>query len=65
MQKEFTNHNDLHHWDIIPIEDVPKGEKVLDSVWAMMRKRNILTGEIYKCKARLNLHGGQQEFGVN
>ena len=65
MQKEFTDHNDGHHWDIIPIEDVPKGEKVLDSVWAMRRKRNILTGKIYKWKARLNLHGGQQEFGVN
>ena len=37
----------------------------MDSVWAMRRKRNILTGKIYKWKARLNLHGGQQEFDVN
>ena len=65
MQKEFTDHNDGHHWDIIPIEDVSKDEKVLDSVCTMRRKRNILTGKIYKWKARLNLHGGQQEFDVN
>ena len=65
MQKEFTDHNNGHHWDIIPIEEMPKGEKVLDSVWAMRWKMNILTGKIYKWKARLNLHGGQQEFGVN
>ena len=31
----------------------------------MKRKRNIVTNEIYKWKARLNLHGGQQEYAVN
>ena len=37
----------------------------LDAVWSMRRKRNILTKEIYRWKAMLNLHEGQQEFGVN
>ena len=46
IQKEFTDHNDLHHWELIPIEDVPIGEKALNSVWAMRRKRNTLTGKI-------------------
>ncbi len=31
----------------------------------MRRKRNLTTGEIVKHKARLNLHGGMQEYGVN
>jgi Reverse transcriptase (RNA-dependent DNA polymerase) len=44
---------------------VPEGVKVLDLVWAMKRKRRIKTKEIYKWKARLNIHGGQQEYGVN
>jgi hypothetical protein len=31
----------------------------------MKRKRKLLTNEVYKHKARLNVHGGQQELGVN
>ena len=65
MHKEFSDHCERSHWDILPIEDVPADEKVLDCVWAMRRKRNILTKQVYKWKARLNLHGGQQEYGVN
>jgi hypothetical protein len=44
---------------------VPKVVKVLESVWSMKRKRDIKTRKVYKHKARLNVHGGQQEFGVN
>jgi hypothetical protein len=33
--------------------------------WAMRRKRRIATGEAYKWKARLTLHGGKQEYGIN
>ena len=39
--------------------------KVLDPLWAMRRKRKMVTGEIFKYKARSNAHGGQQEYGVN
>ena len=39
--------------------------KVLPAVWAMRRKRRITTGEVYKWKARLNIHGGKQEYGIN
>ena len=31
----------------------------------MKRKRRIATTEIYKWKARLNVHGGKQEYGVH
>ena len=65
MRKEFTDHGDRKHWKIIPIEDVPDDIDVLDSVWAFKRKREILTGQIYKYKARLNIHGGQQTYGEN
>ena len=39
--------------------------KILDAVWAMKRKRDILTNAITKWKVRLKVHGGQQEKGVN
>eukprot|EP00978_Attheya_sp_CCMP212_P035604 scaffold155678_cov30-Attheya_sp.AAC.2 len=31
----------------------------------MKRKRRIATREVYKWKARLNIHGGKQEKGIN
>ena len=39
--------------------------KLLDSVWAMQRKRRITAGEVYKYKACLNAHGGQQVQGIH
>ena len=65
MKIEFDAHSHRKHWEVIYIDDVPEGEKVFGSVWAMCRKRNILTNEVYKHKARLNIHGGQQELAIN
>ena len=31
----------------------------------MKRKRDILTQKLYKWKSRLNVHGGQQRYGIN
>lgn len=65
MKDEVESHLKNKHFVIIKREAVPKGVRVLGSVWAMKRKRRILTREVYKWKARLNVHGGQQELGVN
>lgn len=65
MIKEVASHADNGHWEMVLIASIPKGTKILPSVWAMRRKRKISTGEIYKWKARLNVHGGKQELGIN
>jgi hypothetical protein len=31
----------------------------------MQHKQDLMTGRVTKHKARLNLHGGKQEFGTN
>jgi hypothetical protein len=64
-QEEVKSHVDNKHFVLRKRSDLPKGTKVLDSVWSMKRKRRILTRKVYKWKARLNAHGGQQEHGVN
>ena len=46
-------------------EDVPANHSVLPSIWAFKQKQRIMTGEIYKHKARLNIHGGKQTYGEN
>ena len=63
--KEVNAHIEGNHWEMIHVSEVPEGEKILDSVWAMKRKRDIKTQQVYKHKARLNIHGGQQEFGIH
>jgi hypothetical protein len=65
MQDEINAHTENRHWEVIECSQVPEGAKILPSVWAMKRKRRISTGEVYKWKARLNLHGGKQEHGIN
>jgi hypothetical protein len=63
--KEVNGHVDNDHWKLIPRTEVPEGTEVVPSVWAMQRKRDLITGKVTKHKTRLNLHGGKQEFGTN
>ena len=44
---------------------LPAGTQVLPGVWVLKRKRRLLTGQIYKWKARLNLDGSRQIKGVH
>jgi Reverse transcriptase (RNA-dependent DNA polymerase) len=62
---EIRTHEVNKHWEVIPIDQLPSGTPVLDPVWSMKRKRRLRNNEVYKHKARLNIHGGQQEYGVN
>ena len=65
MEREIKGHEEGNHWVLVPKHQVPRGTKVLDAVWLMRRKRRIESQEIYKWKARLNVHGGQQVHGIN
>jgi hypothetical protein len=63
--KKVIGHVDNNHWKLIPHTEVPEGTEVVPSVWALQHKRDLTTGKVTKHKARLNLHGGKQEFGTN
>lgn len=65
MHKEFQSHISKKNFKLILISKIKEGTKILDAVWSMKRKCDILTNAITKWKARLNVHGGQQEKGVN
>jgi hypothetical protein len=62
---EVNGHVNNNHWKLIPRTEVPEGTEVVPSVWTMQHKRDLTTGNVTKHKARLNLHGGKQEFGTN
>ena len=65
MMKEANAHTDNDHWEVWEKKDVPSDQDILPSVWAFRRKRRIISREVYKYKARLNIHGGMQKHGVN
>ena len=53
------------HWKILPRAEVPKVQHILESVLAMEIKKDRIKRQVYKWKARLNIHGGKQEYIVN
>ena len=65
MLKEIRDHEQRHHWKVVPRSKVPEGANILPAVWSMKRKRIISTGEIYKWKSRLNLGGHKQRRGID
>ncbi len=65
MQLEINGHNDNKNWEIVPRSQVPAHIKVLPSVWAMRRKRRLSDGTVYKWKARINVDGSKQTYGLD
>ena len=62
---EINNHVDNKSWELVNIEDVPKDDEIISSVWAMRRKRYPVTNKKTKYKAKLNMHGGKQTLEIN
>jgi hypothetical protein len=54
MEKEVDSHTKNGVWELVLKSSLPKGTEILPSVWAMKRKRRIITREIFKWKERLN-----------
>ena len=65
MDKEVNNQIEGDVIHLVDKKQVPLGTKVFAAVWALRRKRKILTGQISKYKARMNLDGSKQIKGVH
>ena len=63
--QEVNGHVENKHWALVKQSDIPDGVDVVPSVWSMQCKCDITTNEVKKYKARLNLHGGMQVYGMN
>ena len=64
MRKEVDDLYEADVFDIIPLSDKPKDRKLIKFIWSFKRKRSSL-GVLIKHKARLCVHGGMQEKGVD
>ena len=65
VKKEFGTMVDNGLVEIVPKSEMPEGANLFPAVWAMKRKRRVLTGEVYKYKARMNLDGSKQREGLD
>ena len=65
MLKEFQDHCNRSHFKPVQLTDIPSDTKLLDLVWLMKRKGDIITQSVTIFKARLNIHGGQKEHGAH
>ena len=63
MEKEVNDQIENGNFSVIPQSKVPKGFRVFPGVWMLVRKREILTREIKKYKARLALDGSRMREG--
>ena len=65
MQEEIEGQMSHNNFRLKLRSELPPDTQVLPGVWVLKRKRKILTGEVYKWKARLNLDGSRQIKGVH
>ncbi len=64
-KKEYQDILDKGVLELVKRSDLPKDTKIFKAVWAMRRKRRIMSREVYKWKARLNFDGSQQVKNVD
>jgi len=62
--KEINGHIEHKRWKLIKRSEVPEDMDVIPSVWAMRRKRDLMTNEIIKYKSRLNLQSPWLQSGL-
>jgi hypothetical protein len=65
MDKEVSDQMENGNFFIIPRSSVPKGKKILPTVWQMKRKWEIKSRLIKRNKARLNIDGSRMEKGLH
>ena len=63
MEKQVNDQIENGNFSVIPQSKVPKGFRVFPGVWTLVRKRDILTREIKKYKARLAFDGSRMREG--
>ena len=63
--REFSSLCERKHWKLLPRAEVTNRQPILESVWEMKRKRDIVKRNFYKLKKRINVNGGQKKCGVN
>ena len=65
MLKEIVDQYNNGNFTVVPKSKILRDKVILPAVWQMKRKREVLTGNIKKYKARLNVDGSRMRKGVH
>ena len=63
--KEVNRNVDSINWTLQKQSHVPEDVQIVPSVWSLQCKCDLTTNKVKSHKARLNLHGGKQVYGMN
>jgi hypothetical protein len=63
--KEVNGHMDSNNWMLQKQTNVPEDVQIVPSVWSLQLNHDLTTNKVKSHKARLNLHGGKQVYGMN
>jgi hypothetical protein len=63
--KEINGHVDFNNRTLQKQSNVPEDIQIVPSVWSLQCKRDLTTNKVKSHKARLNLHGEKQVYGMN
>jgi hypothetical protein len=63
--KEVNRHVDSNNSMLQKQSNVPEDVQIVPSVWSLRHKHDLTTNKVKSHKARLNLHGGEQVYGMN
>ena len=64
MQKKISDHKHPKRWKLVHRSET-KGAKTIMEIWSFRQKRDNIMGKVKKYKARICLHGGIKEKGIN
>ena len=56
----FINHTDMNHWKILRIKEVPRGTRIIDTIWSTKQNTDILSGIVIKWKSSLIVYREQK-----
>ena len=62
--REVNGHVQSNNWMLWKQGKVPEDVQIVPSVWSLRRKHDLTTNKVKSHKARLNLHGGKQVYGM-
>jgi hypothetical protein len=63
--KEVNGRVDSNNWTLQKQSKVPEDVQIVPSVWSLQSKCNLTTNKLKSHKARMNLHGRKQVYGMN
>jgi hypothetical protein len=54
-----------NNWMLQKQSNVPEDIQIVPSIWSLQHKHNLTMNKVKSHKARLNVHGRKQVYGIN